>query len=177
MYFLDVFVWNQNRACAPSHKKAENSWKRRIQASKFITKHARIGRTYLRWKRIKSRVYMPASTPTRPLHWREPHCEFVAFDFEALDVKIALDFRAFVLQSCTLYTVKKNEALNRRPHFVSRIPLLFRGRCNHYKPIHTRYCIVWQSDLFWIRTEQGSNNKRPEKGSNYKRQDHLSILG
>lgn len=48
----------------------------------------------------------------------------MALDFEALDVKIALDFRAFVLQSCTLYTVKKNEALNRRPHFVSRIPLI-----------------------------------------------------
>ena len=30
-----------------------------------------------------------ASTPTR--HWREPHCEFVALDFEALDVKIAGD--------------------------------------------------------------------------------------
>jgi hypothetical protein len=48
----------------------------------------------------------------------------VALNFEALNVKIALDFRAFVLQSCTLYTVKKNEALNRRPHFVSRIPLI-----------------------------------------------------
>ena len=127
MYFSHVFVWNQNRACEPLHRKAENSWKRRIQASKFITKHARIGRTYLRWKRIKSRVYMPANTPTRPLHWREPHREFVALDFEALDVKIALDFRAFVLQSCTLYTVKKNEALNRRPHFVSRNPLLITG--------------------------------------------------
>ena len=111
-------------------KKVENSWKRRIQASKFITKHARIGRTYLRWKRIKSRVYIPASTPTQPLHWREPHCEFVALDFEALDVKIALDFRAFVLQSCTLYTVKKNEALNRRPHFVSRNPLIMALSCS-----------------------------------------------
>ena len=48
----------------------------------------------------------------------------MALDLEALDVKIALDFRAFVLQSCTLYTVKKNEALNRRPHFVSRNPLI-----------------------------------------------------
>ena len=124
MYLSHVFVWNQDRACAPLHKKAENSWKRRIQASKFITKHACIGRTYLRWKQIKSRVDMPASTRTRPLHWREPHCEFVALDLEALDVKIALDFRAFVLRSCTLYTVKKNEALNRRPHFISRNPLL-----------------------------------------------------
>ena len=52
--------------------------------------------------------------------------------------------------------------------FWARNPTLFRGRCNHYKPIHTRYCIVWQSDLIWIRTEQGSNNKRPEKGSNTK---------
>ena len=124
MYLSHVFVWNQNRACAPLHKKAENSWKRRIQASKFITKHACIGRTYLRWKRFKSRVDMPASTPTRPLHWREPHCEFVALNLEALDVKIALDFRAFVLQICTLYTIKKNEGHNRRPHLVSRIPLL-----------------------------------------------------
>jgi hypothetical protein len=48
----------------------------------------------------------------------------MALDLEALDVKIALDFRAFVLQRCSLYTINKTEALNQRPHLVSRIPLL-----------------------------------------------------
>ncbi len=50
--------------------------------------------------------------------------EFVGLDLEALDIKVALDFRAFVLQSCTSYTIKKNEVHNRRPHFISRIYLL-----------------------------------------------------
>jgi hypothetical protein len=49
----------------------------------------------------------------------------MALDLEALDIKIALNFRAFVLQSCTLYTNKKNEGHNRRPYFISRIHLIF----------------------------------------------------
>ena len=48
----------------------------------------------------------------------------MALDLEAFDIKTALDFSAFVLEICTLYTIKKNEPLNRKPHLVSRIPLI-----------------------------------------------------
>ena len=37
--------------------------------------------------------------------------KFVALDFEALDVNEALNFRGFDLSFCTLYIIKKNEAL------------------------------------------------------------------
>ena len=37
--------------------------------------------------------------------------KFVALDFEALDVNEALNFRGFDLRFCTLYIIKKNEAL------------------------------------------------------------------
>ena len=37
--------------------------------------------------------------------------DFEALDFEALDVNEALNFRGFDLSFCTLYIIKKNEAL------------------------------------------------------------------
>jgi hypothetical protein len=36
--------------------------------------------------------------------------EFVALDLEAFDINEAFLFRGFVLQICTLYILKKNEA-------------------------------------------------------------------
>jgi hypothetical protein len=45
----------------------------------------------------------PASTPTWSLLPREPHLRIVALDLEALDIIKALNFKALVLQNCTLY--------------------------------------------------------------------------
>ncbi len=110
---------------------------------------------------------MPASTPTRPLHWREPHCTFTALDLEALDVKIALDFRAFVLQSCTLYrvyTINKNEGHNRRPHFISRIYLFLLNyqcffRCRIF--LCFVFSVIWFSLFFVLFVSSCSHTSIP----------------
>jgi hypothetical protein len=56
---------------------AQNSWQKNDPSIKFNTKHGCICKIHIRWKRIKGRVDVPASTPTRSLVSREPYCEIM----------------------------------------------------------------------------------------------------
>ena len=125
MSILDrIRLISESNMCAScTLLRAEDSWKNMTQASKIDTKHVCIE---------KGEDLNQRTRNCEELTWfgDEMACDssevakFVALDFEALDVNEALNFRGFDLSFCTLYIIKKNEALIWSPHFISRIPLL-----------------------------------------------------
>jgi hypothetical protein len=54
----------------------------------------------------------PTSTQTSSLLPQEPYLRIVVLDLEAIGINEALNFRALVLQNCTLYAKKKTRASN-----------------------------------------------------------------